>query len=58
MQIETEIEVNFRTTLGDNFEDDEDTEGNKKLIEQHIQDYCEEHKIDRHNVKIISYSKA
>lgn len=53
MQIETEIEVKFRTTLGDSFDDDEDKNVMEALIEQHIQDFANEHNIDKDCIKII-----
>ena len=51
MQIE--IEIKFTTTLGDSFDDDEKKETTEVLIEQHITDFCEEHNIDRSDVRII-----
>lgn len=53
MQIETEIEVKFRTTLGDSFDDDTSKKEQKDMIEQHIEDFCDEHKIDRSDVRIV-----
>lgn len=58
MQIETEIEIKFRTTLGDYFEDDTDEETIKALVEQHIQDFCNEHHIERTEIKTISQTKT
>lgn len=51
--METEIQVKYNTHLGDSFDDDEDPQVIKELIEEHIQEYCEEHKIDRNDVTVI-----
>jgi len=53
MQIETEIEVKFKTTLGDSFDDGENEQTIKDLIEQHIQDFADEHNIDRNDIKVV-----
>lgn len=54
MNIETEIEIKFKTTLGDSFSEGTDTETINTLIEEHIQDFCKEHRINRINVKITN----
>ena len=57
LQIETEIEVKYRTTIGDNFSKDVAEEladeGIKDFVEKHIKEYCEEHGLDRTDVRII-----
>lgn len=54
MNVETWIKIEYEDMLGDDFGDDNPS---KKVIrdavEQHIQDYCDEHNIDRSAVKII-----
>ncbi len=54
MEVETEIKVEYTTTLGDSFEDDETEETKEKLIEEHIKDYCEEHNLNRNDVKRLN----
>jgi len=53
MQIETEIKVEIRTTLGDNFSDDIPREDLNELVEQHIQEWCNERQIERTDVYIV-----
>lgn len=53
MHYETEIEINFKTTLGDGFDEDEHPDTIRGAIEQHIEDYCNEHKINRDDVRIL-----
>lgn len=55
--METELEVKFKTTLGDSFNDNIKEKDKQALIEQHIQDFCGEHNIERKDVKIVK-SKA
>jgi len=54
MQFETEIEVRFRTSFGDSFDDYTDKSVVDDLIEKHIDDWCCEHGIDRQDVYIKS----
>ncbi len=53
MEIETWFKVEFEDSIGDNFEENTTEEDRKSLIEEHVKDYCKEHKIDRGSVTII-----
>ena len=54
MLIETEIQVNFKTTLGDNFDGEEISEKEQKEIAlEHLKDYAEEHNLDLADIEII-----
>jgi len=53
--IETNIRVNYKTTLGDTFDDEDMTEEEiQGMIEQHIQDYADEHNIDIADIEVIN----
>ncbi len=54
MHIETELKIDFNTIIGDEFEDKTPIEEMKEGIEQHIQDWCDEHDIDRTDVNYIN----
>jgi len=53
--IETKLKIEFETTIMDTFSSEfKLNEKHKEIaIEQHIQDWCEEHGIDRNDVEII-----
>lgn len=52
--IETEIEVKWRDTLGDSFDDEGMTEKDiEEMIERHIEEYAEEHGISVADIRII-----
>jgi len=50
MHIETELKIDFNTTIGDTFDEETSKEDMKGSIEQHIQDFCNEHGIERSDV--------
>jgi len=53
VQVETWFKVEFEDCIGDSFDDETDEATIKELVEQHLQDWCEEHGIDRNDVSII-----
>lgn len=56
VNVETKIKVKrktYTTELSDSFDDNEDIETIKDLVEQHIDDYCKEHEIDRCDIEVI-----
>lgn len=54
MDIETELKIDFNTIIGDEFDDETSKEEMKESIEEHIQDWCNEHKIERSDVTAIN----
>ena len=54
MEIETWFKVEFQDCIGDSFDDATDEKTIKELVEQHLQDWCEEHKIERTCMKILN----
>lgn len=54
MEIETCFKVEYEDCIGDHFPDDMHAEDINKLIEEHLKDYCKEHKIDRSCITIIN----
>lgn len=53
VQKETIIKIEYQDLLGDSFDEDTSEKEMEELIEEHIIDYCKEHKINRSNVKIL-----
>lgn len=53
MEVETLLKINYKTTIGDSFDDDISEEEKNELIEKHIQEYCQEHDISPLSVTII-----
>ena len=53
MHIETKIRAVIDTWLGDEFDDNATKEEIDALVEQHIEEYCNEHEIEEADVKII-----
>lgn len=53
MEIETWFKVEFEDSIGDSFEENTTEEERERLIEEHLEDYCKEHGIDRETITII-----
>ena len=49
-QIETEIEVKYKTTLGDSCDENLSGQDIKDLVEEHINEFCEENGIHRSDI--------
>jgi hypothetical protein len=56
MQIETDIEICYRTTVGDCIEDTTDKKVIDGYINRHIQEYCEARNLEYSYVKILGVS--
>ena len=58
MEVLTWFKVEYKDSIGDHFDGKMSEKLREKLIKQHLQDYCDEHQIDRKDITIIKEERC